>query len=225
MNKIRIKDLIEFRNKNERTRITFVQNLKKEKDKAEKKSGGDYWISCLSAIRNSFKLNNKFLMDEKIEILKEKINVADKKITKNQFQKNIDVLENFKEYELISLKPNADLIFLKQSKLKSLLDVNSFPIEVKPCYIYKFSINNSDEVGGVWFVAKLDGFKKSELAMFTDIMYRYLLKNYSNMFYVNPDYCIAVDIFRGQEVRYSEIKKGEIPILIENTIEKIKQFN
>lgn len=225
MNKIRIKDLIEFRSKNERTRITFVQNLKKEKDKAEKKSGGDYWISCLSAIRNSFKLNNKLLMDEKIEILKEKINVTDKKITKNQFQKNIDVLENFKDFELISLKPNADLTFLKQPKFKSLLDINSFPIEVKPCYIYKFSINNSDEVGGIWFVAKLDGFKKSELAMFADIMYRYLLKNYSNVFYINPDYCIAVDIFKGQEVKYSEIKKGKIPVLIENTIEKIKQFN
>ncbi|WP_438969510.1 hypothetical protein, partial [Nonlabens sp.] len=75
MKKVTVKNLIEFRGKNKRTKLTFVHNLKKEKKKSEESSGGDYWISCLSAIRNSFKENDETLLDEKIELLREKIRV------------------------------------------------------------------------------------------------------------------------------------------------------
>jgi len=65
MEKVTVKNLIEFRGKNQRTKITFVHNLKKEKKKSEDDSGGDYWISCLSAIRNSFRFDNMDFLDEK----------------------------------------------------------------------------------------------------------------------------------------------------------------
>lgn len=223
MKKVTVKNLIEFRGKNERTRITFVNNLKKEKKKSEDASGGDYWISCLSAIRNLFKYDNEDLLDDKISELVEKIKVTEIKRIKDQFKRNIDILNNFKEYEIQHLKPNVDLTFLKQPKAKSLLDIKGLPIEAKPCHIYKFSENNSEEIGGIWFIAKLKGFKKSELGMFTDILYRYLDKHYSKNFYVNPDYCIAVDLFNAQEVNYSEIQNGNIPILIDSTLDELKK--
>jgi len=116
------------------------------------------------------------------------------------------------------------LCFLKQPKAYSILTINGFPIEAKPCFIYSFSINGSEEIGGIWFVAQLNGFKKSELGMFADINYRYLVKHFSNNFYVNPKYCIAVDLFNGQDVNYKEIENGEIPTLIESTIEDIKSI-
>lgn len=224
MKKVTVKNLIEFRSKNsDRTKLTFVNNLKKDKKKSDDDSGGDYWISCLSAIRNTFKYSDEDLLDEKIDLLHEKIKVSEDKRIKNQFQRNIDILNSFKDFDFKHIKPNSELTFIKQPKQRSLLDINGLPIEAKPCHIFSFSENNSEEVGGVWFIAKLKGFKKSELGMFTDIMHRYLEKYFSSDFFVNPDYCVAIDLFNGQDLSYSEILKGDVPILIDSTIEEIKK--
>lgn len=224
MEKVTVKNLIEFRGKNDRTKITFVNNLKTKKKKSDDGSGGDYWISCLSAIRNTFKFDDENLLDEKIDFLHDKIKKTEIKRIKDQFQRNIDILSNFKDFDFQHLKPKTKLTFLKQPKINSLLDIRGLPIEAKPCHIYTFSINNSEEIGGIWFVAKLRGFKKSELGMFADILYRYLDKHHSKEFYVNSNYCIAVDLFNGQEVNYSDIKNNNIPILIDTTIEDIKKI-
>ncbi|MGS2738767.1 hypothetical protein [Sinomicrobium sp. M5D2P17] len=223
MEKVTIKNLIDFRQKSKRARITFVNNLKKEKKLDDGSSGGDYWISCLSAISNAFRYDNKDLLEEKIDLLRDKIQHTQIKRIQDQFQRNIDILANFQDFDFQHLKPNLELAFLKRPKVKSIIIVKDFPIEVKPSYVFSFSENNSEEIGAVWFVVKLGGFKKSELGMFADIMYRYLDKHYSKDFFVNPNYCIAVDLFNGQEVRYSEIQNGDIPILIDTTIEEIKR--
>lgn len=223
MKKITVKNLIQFRGKNERTKITFVHNLKKEKEKSDDSSGGDYWISSLSAIRNSFKYDDKTLLDEKIELLRDKISVTEIKRIKDQFQRNIEIVNSFKDYDLSHLKPNTEIIFIKQVKTNSLLKIKELPIEAKPCHVFTFSESKSEEIGGVWFIAKLNGFEKSELGMFADILYRYLDKHYSKDFYVNPDYCIAVDLYNAQEINYSDIKNGEIPILIDSTIDDLKK--
>lgn len=163
-------------------------------------------------------------MDEKIDLLNDKIEVSEIKRIKDQFNRNIDILNGFKEYDFQQLKPNSEIQILKQLKTKSVLDINGLGIEAKPCHIYTFSENGSDEIGGVWFIAKLDGFKKSELGMFADLVFRYLDKHYSKDFYVNPEYCIAVDLFNGQEIKYSEIKNGDIPVLIDSTIDELKKI-
>ena len=225
MKKITIKKLIEFRGKNDRTKITVVSNLKKETIKSDDSSlGGDYWISCLSSIRNAFKYDNMDLLDEKIDLLKVKINVSEIKRIKDQFQRNIDIINSFKEYDFQHLKPNADLTFLKQLKQNTILDIKKIPVEAKPCHIFTFSKDNIEQIGGVWFIAQLKGFKKSELGMFADILYRYLKKHYSKDFNVNPSFCIAVDLFNSQDVNYSEIQNGSIPILIDSTIDEIKKL-
>lgn len=224
MEKVTVKNLIEFRGKSDRTRITFVNNLKKEKKKSEDGSGGDYWISCLSAIRNSFKYNSPDLLDEKIDLLRGKIKVSEIKRIRDQFLRNIEIINNFKDYDLELLKPNVDLTYLKQTKHKAILDIHGFPVQAKPCHVFSFSENNSEEIGGIWFVAQLKGFKKSELGMFVDILYRYLDKHYSKDYYINPDYCVAVDLYNGQEVNYTEIQNGNIPILIDSTLDDLKKI-
>lgn len=224
MEKVTVKNLIEFRGKNDRTKITFVNNLRKEKIKDDESSGGDYWISCLSTIRNSFKFDNADLLDEKIGLLQDKINVSAIKRIKDQFQRNIDIINNFKDYDLQNLKPNVDLTFLKQPKNQTILNIKGFPIEAKPCHIFSFSENNNEEIGGIWFVAQLNGFTKSELGMFVDILYRHLRKHYSKQFYVNPNYCIAIDLFNGQEAKYIEIQNGKIPILIDLTLDDLNKL-
>lgn len=224
MEKITVKKLIEFRSKNERTRITFVNNLKKEKNISDKESGGDYWISCLSAIRNTYKYDKVNLIDEKIISLIDMITVTERKQTKDRFQCNIEILNNLKDYDFGNLKPNFDLTFLTQPKHQTILDIKDLPIEAKPCHIFTFSNNNSEEIGGIWFIAQMKGFKKSELGMFADILYRYLNKHYSNNFYVNPDYCTAVDLYNGKEVNYTDIQNGKIPILIDSTLDDLKKI-
>lgn len=221
MKKITVKNLIEFRYKNDRTRLTFVSNLKKQKISSEGDSGGDYWISCL---RNVFKFEDEDLLDEKVDFLQSKIEQTEIKRIKDQFQRNIDVLMNFKEYDFQYLKPDTEITLMKQRKSDTIFDVNGLLIEAKPCHVFSFSKNGSSEIGAVWFIAKLNGLTKAELGMFADITYRYLNKYYSKDFYVNPDYCIAVDLFQGQEVNYSSIKNGEIPILIDSTIDDLKKI-
>lgn len=224
MKKITVKNLIEFRGKNDRTRLTYVSNLKKEKKSSEGDSGGDYWISCLSCLRNVFKFGDEALLDEKTSFLQNKIEQTEIKRIKDQYQRNIDVLTNFKEYDFRYLKPDTEITLMKQTKSDTMLDINGLLIEAKPCHVFSFSKNGSSEIGAVWFIAKLNGFTKAELGMFADITYRYLNKYYSNDFYVNPDYCIAVDLFHGQEVNYSNLKNGEIPILIDSSIDDLKKI-
>lgn len=226
MKKITVKKLIEFRKKTDRTKITFINNLKKDVVKSDdvNSSSGDYWISCLSSIRNVFKNDNKDLLDDKINLLNTKINLSEIKRIKNQFQRNIDILNNFKDFDFKSLKPNTNLTFLKQLKKDSILDIGNIPIEAKPCHIFTFSIDDKVQIGGIWFVAQLGGFNKSELAMFTDIIYRYLEKHYSKKFHINPNFCMAIDLFNGQQVNYSEIQNGTYKILIDSTIAEVRKI-
>lgn len=223
MEKITVKKLIEFRGKNDKTKITLVKNLNKEKAKSADGSGGDYWISCLIVIRNAFKYANANLLDEKIELLENKIRVEEDKKIKDQFQRNLDIVNNFKDYDFQHLKPIGNLTFLPQPKDHSIINIKGFPVEAKPCHIFTFSNKKSEEIAGVWFVAQIDGFKKSELGMFAEMIYRYLDKHHSKDFYVNPDYCIAVDLYNGQEVSYSEIQNGKVPTLIDSTLDDLKE--
>ena len=225
MEKIRIKELVQFRRKSERSKITLVNNLKLNKtSEIDSSSGGDYWISCLSAIANSFKYDTIEFLGEKIDLLIEKIRTTEDKRIKNEFQRNIDVLYSFGDFDFQEIKPNTVLKFLKKPTDKSILDINGLPIQAKPDHVFTFSINNSEEIGAVWFVAQLDGFDKVELGMFVDILYRYLDKHFSKDFYVNTSYCIAVDVNKAQRISYKDIEEGRIPKLLEQTVNDIKKL-
>ncbi|MCM4150025.1 hypothetical protein DHD05_00335 [Arenibacter sp. N53] len=221
MDKITVKKLIDFRNKSERSKKTFANNLKQDK-KSENASGGDYWISSLSTISNIFKTNNTDLFADKIELLYNKIENSEDKRTKLMFQRNIDILYSFEDFDFHNIKPNLDLEFLKKPESKSIIDIQGFPIHVKPNHVFTFHNNGNYEIGAIWFIAKLQGYKRVELGMFADVLYRYLTKNYSKDYSVNLSYCCAVDVSNGHDVNYTNIQKGEIPILIDQTIEDIK---
>lgn len=225
MEKIRIKELIKFRRKSGQAKITLVNNLKLNQAlENDSSSGGDYWISCLSAIANTFKHDNAELLSEKIDLLIEKIKITQDKRIKDEFQRNLDVLYNFRDFDFQELKPNAKLKYLKKSTDKSIVDIKGLPIQAKPDHVFSFSINNSEQIGAVWFISQLNGFDKGELGMFVDILYRYLDKHYSKDFFVNTHYCIAVDVNKAQRVNYKDIEEGKIPRLLEQTIDDIKKL-
>jgi hypothetical protein len=224
MKRITIKKLIEFRSKNDKTKKTFVANLKRNKKAEDSSGGGDYWISCLSAIGNVFKYNDDNYSAEKIDLLKQKIELSDNKGTKTQFQRNIDILIGFEDFELKDIRPNAELVFLKKPKDKSIINIKGLPIQARPHHVFSFSENGSDEIGAVWFVSKLDGYKKSELGMFTEILYMYLEKHYSKEYFVNPEFCMTIDVVKGLQVNYKDLTSGKIPTLLDSTIDELKSF-
>ncbi|NBA89182.1 hypothetical protein GVN16_25615 [Emticicia sp. CRIBPO] len=222
--KITIKKLVEFRRKSDPSKITFVRNLLTDKEKSEDSSGGDYWITSLSSINNSFKSGNSALLDNKIDALREKIEISEIKRIKDQFQQNIEIITKYKDFDIENLKPNAELKFLKRPKSQEILRIKNFQIEAKPSHIFSFSEGDIEEIGGVWFIAKKGGLKKNELGMFTEMLYRYLSKNYSENFHINPNYCIAVDLFIGHRVDFAEIENGSVPRLIDGTVEEIRKI-
>lgn len=223
MKKITIKNLIDFNRLSDKSKITFVQNLKKEK-KTKEKSGGDYWITSLSAISNTFKTEDSTLLDEKIVELKEKIKISKDKKVKDQFQRNINILESFKDFDLKDVKPQSDLSYIKKLESEMIFNINGLPIESRPRFIFSYSGANDKEIGGVWFVAKLNSYTKNELGMFSEMIFRFLDKVHSKNFYVNPQFCIAIDVTNGKQVKYQEIIEGKIPSIIESTIDKLSKI-
>jgi len=225
MKKISVKNLIDFRRKNnDSTKLTFVNNLRVEKPKSEGSSGGDYWITSLSAISNAYKHEDTDFLDQKIEELIDKIEVTQHKIVKDQFQRNIDILNAVKEINLKDYKPDSKLNYLKQPNNISLLQIHGLPIESKPRFIFTFNRQNDKEIGGIWFVAKLKGYKPYELGMFAEMIFKYLEKNHSDDYFVNTNYCIALDVTDCKSINYQEVVDGKVPSLIESTIDEFKKF-
>lgn len=60
--------------------------------------------------------------------------------------------------------------------------------------------------------------------MFAEMLYHFLIKNYSTNYQIAPDYCIAIDTFNAQKVSYSDLLSGDISHLIETTLEEIDKL-
>lgn len=224
MKKITIKSLVDFRGKSERSRLTVVNNFKKEKKMSSDESGGDYWASCTSAINNVFKTDDAGFIDKKVEDLQNMIKETQHKITKDRWRMNIDILERFRDFDCNSLKPNTKIAFQKKSNLDSITNVAGLPIESKPQHVFSYSSDDDKQIGAVWFLVKKHGYRPDELGMFCDIMYRNLTDHYSDKYKVNPGSCIAVDAFNWHHVNYSQLLNGGIPFLLDNTIDEFKKL-
>lgn len=221
MKNISIKDLVDFRRKSTKSKMTFVYNLGLDKKMVDG-SGGDYWISSISTLSNIFRYNDSSLLDEKIEILLEKIESTTRQPTVSMYQRNINILNGFTDFEIQSIKPTADLNYIKKSESRSLIDINGLQIKATPNHVYSF--NSEKEIGAVWYVAKLHGFNKFELGMFADMLYRYLLLHFSKDYFINPTYCVAIDAIKANKISYEEINNGKIPAILDKTVDEIKRL-
>jgi hypothetical protein len=225
MKKVTVKNLIDFRLKSDKSKKTFVSNIKIEKVlSSESDSGGNYWVTSLSAIGNSYRHNDLNLLNSKIEELREKIASSEFEKTKNQFQRNIEILERIKDIDLQDLKPDSKVQYLKQPKSESIIDLGGLPIQANPRFIFTYDGKNDKEVGGIWFVAKLEPYTKEELGMYCEVIFEHLSKTKSKDYFVNPAYCICLDASSGAAVTYQDIIDGNARSLISSTIEEFKKF-
>lgn len=76
----------------------------------------------------------------------------------------------------------------------------------------------------MFLIPQKDGFKKSELGIFCEVLYNYLIKNYAQDFQIMPQYCIAIDTFDAQTVNYQDLLNGEVPFLLESILLDIKNL-
>ncbi|MEN5058452.1 hypothetical protein [Sphingobacterium kitahiroshimense] len=109
MNKITVTNLVDFGRKGDKGRQTLINNLKVPKVSNPEDGGGDYWIAALSCLARAFKDNAQNIIGEKIDELIEKIEVHEAKITKDMHQRNINILQDFEEFDFNILKPETQL--------------------------------------------------------------------------------------------------------------------
>ncbi|MEJ8802128.1 hypothetical protein [Pontibacter sp. H249] len=228
MQKITIKELVAFRRKADRSKKNFAFKLKtreaKVKTEADAEGGGDYWVTSTSCIYNVFKHKDTELYNAKIDELRAKLENAEDKRTKAMYQRNMDILTSFKDFEFDDVKPSGKLIFQKVPKVYKIHTLDGFPLFVNPSLMFSYDKNGKNELGAVWLIPQLDGFRKYELGMFSEMLYRFLQKNYADDYQISQDHCIAIDTFNAQAVTYTDLLKGDVPHLIDSTLKEIREL-
>jgi len=228
MQKIKVKELVEFRRKStERGKRNFAQKLKTRSPKEKKESddgGGDYWVTSTSCIYQVIKQDNIDLLDEKITDLLSRLQGAEDKRSKLMHQRNIDILTAFKDFDYKKLLPSKKFQIEKIPNDKKIILIKQFPIVVMPQIVFSFKRKEKKEIGAIWLIPQIGGFKKSELGMFCETLYRFLNENYSENYQISTNYCLAVDTYNVQILSYTDLLNGDISHLIENTLEEIKSL-
>ncbi|MCB9246240.1 MAG: hypothetical protein H6606_07390 [Flavobacteriales bacterium] len=180
------------------------------------------WISALSAIRNYFKALDSMLVDEKLSDLDYKASCATRAQSKLMYQRNYELLENFNEFDLSSIRPEKISKILKQSKQNSIVQIASIPIYVKPCFIYTFHSNGGLQLGAMWFIARLDGYANNELALFCEALYAYTVKHYARNFSIDKSHVTAVDIHNAKSISYDRLSAKTAKLKLRTIINKLK---
>ena len=218
--KLPIKKLVEFRRLTKRSQLTFSNRLKfpKENDSG----GGDYWVRSISAISNAFKENNNSFVQAKLEETVELYNLNQRTQTKIMYKRNIDILEKYQDFNFETWRPTADLTFFK--KPNSTVEMNTLPLQIRPNHVFSYGDDNNKSVGGIWFIAWLDGFKTEDLGIYSEALFRYLSSFYSENYIINPASCMIVDVSRVNMISYNQVLNGEIPSLLDSTIDSLKRL-
>ncbi len=221
MNKLTVSSLIDFSRRSDRSKATFVNNLKIEKEK--KKGGGHYWANSLGAVRSAYKQNNLKIITDRVKEMNEGMQVIIDKRKLSRLERNIKLLNGFEAPNIKLWRPNIQ-DFLTTHKDDSILTLKELELKLPECYVFNFGKGEFEEVGAISFVAKSDGFSKAELGMYADTLYRHLKTHFSKDYSVNPKYCLAVDIFSNTDVSYSQIQAGEVDKILVKTISDIKRM-
>lgn len=224
MKKLSVKKLIEFRGKTPRGKRNFVENMKSTRIDPPSDGGGDYWVSCVSAVCNAYRYNDINFIDQKIDELRGKADDTAVTITKNMYGRNIENLRHYKVMPYKKWRPSGKLEFLKRKGTNPVLVVKGLEIEVKASLVFRFGNEDEPKVGAIWFFAKKDGFRIEEVGMFCEMLYRFLRHNYARKYTLASQFCIAVDLFSSRAVRYSELESGAVPSALLPILDEISRM-
>lgn len=187
MEKVTIKDLVDFKRKSDRAKKSFAFKIETRKAKPKDDgSGGNWWSPSLSAIGNTFKTGDTTFLNDKTDDLHNRYNSVDSKLTKLQYIHNIEVLQSMLEYNFEEIRPEQEFFSVKSIYEQKIIEISGFPVQAWPTSVFSFRENDEIYIGSVWFVTNKDPFKDSELGMYAEMLYRFLSKWYSPKFKVNP---------------------------------------
>ena len=219
MEKVSIKNLIEFRGKTGSWKKRFVKKLFTPKPKklegSNPSTGGNYWQFSIWAIVNSFKADDLQIIKDKIVEVEEKLNDNDYS-QKGMCRDNIAALRNFESFKFRKWRLSGEVSFLKHPT--SILNIRDIPIKVTPHCIF---VNEDKEMGAIWLIGQKKGFSDGERGMYVDALYRGLKEMYSDDYTINPEYCLAVDIVNNKTISYAQLQQGDFPKLLRSTINEI----
>ena len=219
MKKITLNKIVEFRYKSEKNQKGFLKNINKN---SESSGGGNYWVRSLSAMSNAVKLNDHNPIKEKItEILKANVSGLPKR-TKDMYDRNLKILYNYQSFDFSNWLPKKYEI-LSKTNTKTILEINTIPVQITPSQIFSFDIEDIKSIGAVWFVARLNGYRIEELGMFAEALFIYLTNNFGEKHQINPKYCIVIDVLEKQEVRYVDLINKKVSKILDSTLELIKK--
>ncbi|OJV56480.1 MAG: hypothetical protein BGO31_15465 [Bacteroidetes bacterium 43-16] len=228
MEKITVKELVKFRNKgSQKSKRSFALKLKTRKPKErkeEEKSGGNYWSISNSTIYNTFKYGKDEYYDKKIEDVLERYKNTDSKKDKDMYQRNLDILRSFKEFDILNLRPPNINKFETIHKSIKIITIQGLPIYLNPDLVFNFEQEENKFIGALLLVPKLHGFTKADLGIFCEVLYSFLTKHYSNDFKISKEYCIAIDTFNASKISYLDITIEKKPSLLNATLLEIKNL-
>jgi len=230
MEKIRVSELIEFQRKsNDTFKRNFAQKLKTRlpKVKAEDEEdgpGGDYWVSSTTCIYNVVKKEDTSLYEIKIADLLAMIEKAEDGRVKSRHRKNIEIVNNFKDFNIYEIRPIKILKFESIHKSQKVISVNDLPLYLNPNMVFSFEKNGKKEIGSIWLLPKAKGYKKNELGLFCEILHRFLTKHFADNYQISDNFCVAIDTVSTQRVAYKEIISGAVPLSADKTLSEIKSL-
>jgi len=226
MRKLSVKNLVDFRKRSDRGKRNFIESIKSNKAPTITEGGGDYWTISLSAVGNAFKRNDLEIINEKVDEVQQKLKSAKAKVSQTMYYRNITILQNYLNLDLNKLRPGEKLLFQKKSTGNTLLPIKGLEIEVdaKRYHAYTFGKKDEENIGAVWFITQVNGYRIEEIGMFCEMLYKFLKHNYAKKYELNSKYCVAVDMLSGQIVSYSQIEDGSIPQVLTPTLDAINKL-
>ncbi len=225
MKKISVNNIIIFRQKPEKKQQTFLDSLKRKSliQETTEGGGGNYWVRSLSAMSNAFRdISNEPIKDKISEIV-DLFTPKLTKQTKDMYQRNLDILHNYEDFDFSRWLPGNTNIVSKVNK-KSIIYLNTVPVQITPSQIYTFDKDDKKCVGAIWFVARLEGYKEEELGMFAEALFIYLSNNFEEEYFVSQENCLVVHVLDKKEVTYKMIANEEIPSIFDSTLKAIKRL-
>lgn len=184
--------------------------------------GGDYWKRSTSALSNAFKYDDNAWIQEKIDAVSSVYNTTTKEQTKTMYARNLEILHNYTDFDFSTWRPPAIQKFL--SKPKIILLIKNIPVQVLLHHIFLYGEEGNLKIGGVWFVAWLEGFKIDDLGIFSEALFRYLSLLYSKEYVIDPKYCLIIDIIEKGVVNYQQVLDGGIKPMLDSTIDLLNKF-